>query len=275
MDKKNDTTDKKGIKSQYYSLNKDSIVTLLAEEVDEAVELMNLDNDSFRKLEEYMIRNGLMLERTRIKDETKAEKMRELRSAVYHDVEIMLKEYRSFRSIRDEYLQEIKERIQFESSIRIPQKRRSTQGLFSELPFDKLSEELQIMDAVEDRQFKKIYLPILETGRRIDYALYAIDQGLSTMRDRKMCKLLRYVYVTGKKKPSVRDTLDEFEISKGTYYHMMPIAISKLSLQIFGNASPHGRQSKAELRGIFATLCSESDEELSMDEMDEVLEDKS
>ena len=115
------------------------------------------------------------------------------------------------------------------------------------------------MDAVEERKFKRTYQPYIETGRRIDLALKAVDFGISKMKNRALADFLKYVYIDGEDKPRVADATKHFDISTTSFYNMRDKAISELTRMMFGSAD---KSSKRELHAIIAWLSYENNEEL-------------
>jgi len=207
------------------------------------------DETAFKKLESYMMKHGQTMEKNMIKSEERQENMRKLRSSVFQNIEFLLDHYRSFAAVRNEYLIDLTESITGVDHDKEP------------LAFDELSHALQLLDARDEREFKKNYQPYIEVGLRLDYALKAIDYGIAHMRDCDLRDLLRFVYMDGDSKPSIAECCEEFDICKTVYYRMLNKAKTNLTMLIFGPANHSGAEQKRNLLLILMQMRVEEDPE--------------
>lgn len=208
--------------------------------------------DAEQLVKDYLVKSGLVAEEG-FSNADRAERMKERRKQNYLNVESLLKQYRNLSKTYDVFLEDFAAQIQNEAHIgEVPNRSKNT--FFAEI-----SEQLQLVDAADERRFRRIYAPQIETGKRIGTALDALDFGLRVLekQDKDAYLLLRRVYIDGDAAPTIRDVISEFELSgNSAYYSKIDVARKKLTKAIFGFASR-----RAELTSILVYLRQQSEDE--------------
>lgn len=217
--------------------------------------------DADGKLEEYLRKNGIYVQPEQNPGAPRENAEIRMRQMYHKNMKVLLGIYRELRATYMLFRQEFADRIDAASGTPLSdivgetaenyhriKIENDTTGMF----FDRISHELDFMSASDETKFRKIWVPQIAVGRKIEYALYAVDFGLKVLnaQDRKHYELLNYVYIEGDKRPSVRATMSRFDfMSPSSYYKHIDEANTKLTALVFSFVSD-----QAELNSILAYL---------------------
>ena len=203
-------------------------------------------------IREYLERAGVIVD-TDIPDHAKAVRIQIERQENYKNVHSLLKMYRHLVSDYEVFLEDFKEKIRQDT----------TAGEEGTRFFEQLSSRLELMSVSEEQRFERTYRPQIATGRRLSAALDAVRLGMRMLEkeDPEACRLLDFVYISGERKPAVRETMKKFHYGGvAVYYGRMKNAEKKLTKNIFGYAN-----NQAELTQILSYLRQMFDDEVSID----------
>ena len=190
--------------------------------------------DSEKRLCEYLQRAGYVAE-SGIQSEEKAETLRKMRREHYMNISSLLNQYRSlhrkYELFKENFIEKTMEEIKTKG-IEIPD------GAESSI-FERLSESLDLLSAVDEKRFKATYEPHIINGRRIEASINALEFGMRILKAESPAdyELIKKVYIDGERRPTVRNMLKELDISCSTYYNRLDSAKSLLTKIIFGYAS--------------------------------------
>lgn len=219
--------------------------------------------DAEKKLNEFLKNWGVMAEPGLDPDSPKAEKQRRLRQKNYKNINSLLSSYRSLSRTYELFKEEFTENVlrhdaSANQSINIPEG--------EERLFDRLSQELDLFSAEEEKRFQAVWAPQVVVGRRIEYAIYSIKLGLKFLSAQSEMEsaLLRYVFIDGDEKPSVKDACEKFSFySSATYYKRLNEAKKHLTELTFFYCS-----NKAELSSILTYLRQQQEDSYFPDGID-------
>jgi hypothetical protein len=123
-----------------------------------------------------------------------------------------------------------------------------------------LYERLEL-DAVRDsNSFTSKYVPQIETGRRIEFALSSLENALKWLKKFYPIEyeMVDFVFIQGRSKPHISDTLEKFNIgSSSVIYNRVEKAVNHLSEYMFGTENVEHRR---ELMSIIYLIQETSDE---------------
>ena len=220
--------------------------------------------DADGKLEDYLNRNGMLFQPFADgKSQREVEKQR-LRKVYHRNINALLGIYRELICTYHLFLQEFALRVDYETGTPFkelfptinesgePQVALDITSSSTDMFFDRLTQELDILSVTDEKKFRNVWAPQIATGRKIEFALYSVDFGLKLLQaqDQKSYDLLKFVYIDGERKPTIKAILDHFKImSPGTYYSLLEKATDRLAVLTFSFTDK-----KSELNSILSYL---------------------
>lgn len=215
--------------------------------------------ESEKQIAEYLTRCGLVAE-DGISNEEKAKTLQRRRAENYHNIQSLLRRYRSLRRTYamfcEDFADALAEDTHGDSASR--QMESIDKKLNYENIFETLSQQLELLSVTEERRFESIYAPQIAAGRKIELALRSMRTGLRALEreNEEFYQLINITYIEGEKKPTVREIMSAIGCtSHSSYYKRLDAATRKLTEFVFGFAS-----SKAELISILVYFRQQTDD---------------
>lgn len=207
--------------------------------------------DGARKLiEAFLVKNGFLEEMNPAARNEKKEK--ELRLRSYQNVEYLLRCYRVMKRTYAVFKEEYAEKIACQMG------QKYIHANDSDEIFARLADELQILDATQERTFTRLYQPQIYSGLRIETALNSLNFAMKVLKanDEELWELIEYIYIQGNNKPLVEDVVKHMGyLGMTKYYNRKDEAITILNQALFG-MSPK----KDELMDILVLVRQQNDD---------------
>lgn len=202
-----------------------------------------------KELADYLLRSGMISEPT-LGNGKRAEIAKRAREENYQNVESLLERYRTLKKLLSATKKELSERLDGELAV--------GSTLSGKETFEQIGHQLELMSVEDERRFRSIYMPQIESCRRIEVALSSLELALQLIKsqDEQAYRVIYETYIKGGNKPLVRDiikTLDYASVS--SYYGKLEKARKMLAVQMFGYAD-----NRAELTSILVYLRQQSDD---------------
>lgn len=202
-----------------------------------------------KELADYLLRSGMISEPA-LGNGKRAEVAKRAREENYQNVESLLERYRTLKKLLAATRKELNERLEGESAV--------GSTLSSKESFEQIGHRLELMSVEDERRFRAIYMPQIESARRIEVALSSLELALHLIKsqDEQSYRVIFETYINGEEKPLIRDVLNTLGYSSNSaYYAKLEKARKSLAVQMFGYTD-----NRAELTSILVYLRQQCDD---------------
>ena len=196
-----------------------------------------------KQLNDYLVKCGIFYEEG-IKDLNRAEMIKKQREENYRNISSFLDRYRSLRRAFELFKNDFKDTLNFDTYEYLPQ----NVPLTDDTMFQVICSKLELMSVTDERRFLRTYAPQIEAGKKIEFVMKALDDGLKLLRaeNESYYDIIYFTYIDGEQKPSIKELLSKLNFtSHSSYYQKINNAKKELTRTVFGYTA-----NKAELTTI-------------------------